>query len=325
MTQIFTILWDSYKLLAAKKLFWITLGLTILIALLYASVGFYDGGISLFFGAAKLDNDLINVQSDLASHFYMKIFTNYLVPWWLGLFSIVLALISVTPVFPNFFEKGAIDVAVSKPIRRTTLFLTKYMGCLLFVAAQVALFCVICYVAQGVRIQQWSLQIFWAIPLLLLAFSSIFCIAVLTAVVTRSTVFSLLMALLIWGLGVVLNSAEKGAYNYAYNPMMEIARSTEQGGIRPKEVHTITQRISMPTPKVTRLTNLLKEKVKIDGKEVGSYLDAFLSAFGFGEKQSEFKLQSGKRHSMAYIFGSTSAFNIIVLGLACFLFERKDF
>jgi len=138
MTQIFTILWDSYKLLAAKKLFWITLGLTILIALLYASVGFYDGGISLFFGAAKLDNDLINVQSDLASHFYMKIFTNYLVPWWLGLFSIVLALISVTPVFPNFFEKGAIDVAVSKPIRRTTLFLTKYMGCLLFVAAQVA-------------------------------------------------------------------------------------------------------------------------------------------------------------------------------------------
>ena len=136
MRQILTILWDSYRLLAAKKLFWIVLFLTVLIALIYASVGFTPQGISVLFGAYQIESDLIVEGSMFAEYLYMMIFTDYLVPWWLGLFALVLALISVCPIFPDFLKTGSIDIAISKPMSRVTLFLVKYLGSLLFVAVR---------------------------------------------------------------------------------------------------------------------------------------------------------------------------------------------
>ena len=322
MTQILAVLWDSYELLTAKKLFWITLGLTILIALIYASIGTYDQGVSLLFGVIRWKDDLINAQASFADHFYMKIFTDRLVPWWLGFFSIVLALISTTPIFSNFLDKGSVDVAISKPVSRTTLFLTKYIGSLLFVAAQVAIFCVICYLAQGYRLAHWSPQIFLAVPLILLAFSSIYCVIVLTAVLTRSTIFSLLMGLVMWGVGTIINGAEEGAYNYAYSPLMEIMRQSENDG---QSTHEIVQKISTPFPKIKRLKTLLQDEVKLNGEKPDGYLDAFLNAMGADRVESAFNIQARQRHSLTYIIGSTLAYNFGVLGLACFFFNRRDY
>ena len=173
MRQILTVLWDSYRLLAAKKLFWIVLFLTVLIALMYASVGFTPQGVSVLFGAYEIKNDLIVEGSMFADYFYMMIFTDYLVPWWLGFFALVLALISVCPIFPDFLKTGSIDVAISKPMSRVTLFLVKYLGSLLFVAIQVLVFCVIVFIAHGVRLDAWNLEIFCSSYFLLTCFLAI--------------------------------------------------------------------------------------------------------------------------------------------------------
>ena len=55
MRQILTILWDSYRLLMAKKLFWVALGLSVFLAVIYASISIGRSEITIFFGAWSIE------------------------------------------------------------------------------------------------------------------------------------------------------------------------------------------------------------------------------------------------------------------------------
>ncbi|MEJ6572963.1 MAG: hypothetical protein QNL39_13355 [Akkermansiaceae bacterium] len=338
MRQILTILWDSYRLLAAKKLFWIVLSLSVLISMCYASVGFTPEGISVFFGAYHIESDIIVADSIFAEYLYMMIFTDYLVPWWLGMFALVLALISVCPVFPDFLKSGSIDVAVSKPVSRVTLFLVKYLGCLLFVAIQVLIFCVIVFFAQGLRVNAWNVEIFWAVPLLTFVFSLIYCVAVLTAVWTRSTLFSLLMALLMWGVTLAVQWAEMFAYAEAYTkPAVGMQMDFKTGEIsysdEPQEpdagmvkFHNIVKAVGSPLPKTREATYLLKKKISIQGKNMTRMTEFIdMSADKYERRQAKAQEAYENRHSQVYIIGTSLAFEFCILGLACWMFTRKDF
>ena len=338
MRQILTILWDSYRLLAAKKLFWIVLFLTVLIAMIYASVGFTPEGISVLFGAYQIESDLIVEGSMFAEYLYMMIFTDYLVPWWLGLFALVLALISVCPIFPDFLKTGSIDIAISKPMSRVMLFLVKYLGSLLFVAAQVSVFCVIVFIAQGVRLAIWNLEIFWAVLLLTFVFSLIYSVAVLVAVWTRSTLFSLLIALLVWGSTLAVQWSESVIYKLTYAAPasgLSIDMKTGQTGQadKPLEVnkgmekfYRVIKAVGTPLPKTRDATYLLKKKVTVRGKNL-TRMSEFLEDDASERERREAKVTEDydNRHSTAYIVGSSLAFEAFILGIACWIFVRKDF
>ena len=338
MRQVLTILWDSYRLLTAKKLFWIALLLTILIAMAYASVGFSPQGITVLFGLYDFENDLIVEGSLFAEYLYMLIFTDYLVPWWLGSFALVLALISVCPVFPDFLKTGSIDVAISKPMSRVTLFLIKYLGSLLFVAIQVLDFCVIVFLAQGVRLNIWNPEIFWAVVLLTFVFSLIYSVAVLVAVLTRSVLFSLLMALLVWGTTLSIQWAESALYKFTYVvPAMGMSIDLKTGESKQagkeeqvdEDMESFYQKVkvvALPLPKTRDATYLLKKKVTLHGKNM-----TMASAF-MADDASDYEMREARameaydnRHSTAYIVGTSLAFEVFVLGIACWVFSRKDF
>ncbi len=338
MRQVFTILWDSYRLLAAKKLFWIVLFLTVLIAMMYASIGFTPQGISMLFGAYEINNDIIVEGSMFADYFYMMIFTNYLVPWWLGLFALVLALISVCPVFPDFLKTGSIDVAISKPISRQLLFLVKYLGSLLFVAVQVLVFCAIVFVAHGMRLDTWNFEVFWAVPLLTLVFSLIYSVAVLVAVLTKSTLFSLLVALLVWAVTLSVQWTESLMYKAAY-VMPASGISIDVGGGNASKTnqeldanadivgfYNIVRKAAIPFPKTRDLTYLLKKKVSVRGNDM-TMMSAFLADEASASDVREAKATEDydNRHSTAYIVGSSLGFEVFILGIACWVFVRKDF
>jgi len=297
MRQIYTIFWDSYRLLTAKKLFWIALGLSVLIALLFAS------------------------------------------PFWLGLFAIVLALISVCSVFPNFLEGGSIDVAVSKPISRVTLFLTKYISSLLFVAIQVFVFCLIIFIGFGLRMESWNFGMFWAVPLIVFVFSLIYCVAVLTAVWTKSTLLSLLIAFLVWGLSWSVQVLESWSYRMAYTAPAqglrvdyetgetEISDDPQEASSGAVKFHEVLKLIAVPLPKTRDATYLLKTKIKIDGKDLtqqeallGDSEDAAYTTNTFKAEEDH-----ANRNSEVYIIGSSLAFEAVILSLACFIFVRRDY
>ena len=338
MRQIFTIFWDSYRLLTAKKLFWIALGISVLIALLYASVKIGEDGISVLFGAYSFGGEDLAIPDMMGQSIYLSFFAGYVVPFWLGLFAIMLALISVCSVFPNFLEGGSIDIAVSKPIRRVTLFFTKYVSSLLFVAIQVFVFCVIIFIGFGLRMESWNFGIFWAVPLIVFVFSLIYSVDVLTAVCTKSTLLSLLTAFLVWGLSWGVHVLESWTYKLAYTaPAQGLVIDYKSGeseiSEEPQEeievlakVNKSLKMIGTPFPKTRDVTYLLKTKIKIDGKDL-TRAENFLEEGDDSFTVNVYKAAEShaNRHSDAYVIGTSLAFEAVILSLACFIFVRRDY
>ena len=53
------LLLDSFRMLRARRLFWVALCLSGLIAMVYASIGFDEGGVSVLFGLLSFESCLL--------------------------------------------------------------------------------------------------------------------------------------------------------------------------------------------------------------------------------------------------------------------------
>lgn len=209
LIQTSAIFVDAYRELNARKLFWITLAITVLIIVVLASVGLYEQGITILW--AEIPNS-ININSRVIppALAYKFIFSNVVIPIWLGMGASILALVSTANMVPDFVAGGAIELSLSKPIGRARLLLTKIAAALMFVALQVAIFTVGAYFVSGFRTKVWDSSIFLAIPIVVLFFSYLFAMCALLGLITRSTIASLLLTLLLWFAVFIIHATEQG-------------------------------------------------------------------------------------------------------------------
>jgi ABC-type transport system involved in multi-copper enzyme maturation permease subunit len=196
MSQTIALLLDAYRDLNSRKMFWIVLILSALVAASFAALGLTPYGVKLF--VWEIPSPFYNSRMLDPGDFYKQIFLNYGIEFWLTWLATCLALISTASVFPDFIAGGAIDLYLSKPISRLRLFLTKYLCGLLFVALQIACFCLASVLVIGIRGRVWEPGIFLAVPIVVLFFSYLYCFCVLIGVLTRSTVAAVLLSLLFW-------------------------------------------------------------------------------------------------------------------------------
>jgi hypothetical protein len=194
MTRVFSqtaaLFLDAYRELNSKKMFWIVLILSGLAVVAFALVGVTDKGITLAGHEFPIPVP--------AGTVYKVTFSTVLIHIWLTWVVAILALISTASIFPDFIAGGSVDLYLSKPISRIRLFLTKYVTGLLFVALQVAVFCVLAFFLMRWRGKAWEPGLFLAIPIVVCFFSYLFSVQVLLGLLTRSTVASLLLTLLVW-------------------------------------------------------------------------------------------------------------------------------
>lgn len=207
LTQTLAIFIDAYRELNARKLFWITLGLSGLVVAVCACLGVNERGLTFIAWEIPTPPGFDSSTTPPAV-FYKLLFTSLGIGIWLTWAAMILALVSTSSIFPEFVSGGSIELTLSKPIGRVRLFITKYIAGLLFVALQVGLFSTACFFLIGLRGQSWEPRVFLAIPIVLAVFSYLFSIMALLGIVTRSTIASLLVTLLIW-LGLFLiNTAD---------------------------------------------------------------------------------------------------------------------
>lgn len=200
MTQTIALLVDAYRELNARKMFWISLIISGLVMGAFALLGVSDKGMTILAWELPVP----------APQFWYKwVFSTLVVSWWVSLFAMVLALISTASIFPDLLAGGSVDLYLSKPISRLRLFLTKYLGGLLFVVLQTAVFAGAAYVVFGVRAGQWRASLFLIIPLATLLFSYLFAVCVLIGVLTRSTIAAILVTCLFWLLCFAANKTEQ--------------------------------------------------------------------------------------------------------------------
>lgn len=195
-TQTLALFVDAYRELNAKRLFWIVLLLTGVIVGSFALVSINEEGLKIL--TWELTNPVLNTQTLSAESFYKLMFVNLGVRFWLTWGAAILALVSTASIFPDFLAGGAIELTLSKPIGRLRLFLTKYLAGLMFVGLQVLVFTVGAFLIIGLRGGAWEPGLFLAVPIVLSFFSFLFCVCTLLGVVTRSTIASLILTLILW-------------------------------------------------------------------------------------------------------------------------------
>ena len=338
MIQAGVILLDSLRMLRASNLFWVSIWISTLVALVYASIGFTDTGISAGFGLWDIPMPILRKGTREAEVFYLLMFTDVIVRFWLGWFSLVLALISTSSIFPQFLQTGSIEIALSKPVSRTRLFLLKYLGGLLFVALQTALFCLVAFIAMGLRVNEWNLTIFWAVLVITFSFSLIYCVGVIIGVTTRSTVFALLGALMFWLLTLVAQWTEDFMYKVAYlMPEVgmgvdlksgQISEADNNSGSGMKKAYEAIKPVVAVLPKTRECTVGLKRLIRfkernsmLTGMDMGSVLMAGEADPAIRKAMEKYEM----RHSWFSIIGSSLVFEVLVLGWAVWIFSRRDY
>jgi hypothetical protein len=137
--------------------------------------------------------------------FYKLQFTSWGAGFWLSWVTTILALVSTAGIIPDLISGGTIEPVLSKPIGRVRLFLTKYLTGLLFVALQILVFSLGCFIVLGIRGGAWEFGLFMALPIVLAFFSFLFSFCALVGLVTRSTIASLLLTMLFWSMIFVVN------------------------------------------------------------------------------------------------------------------------
>lgn len=195
ITQTLALLWDAYRDLQARKMFWIVLALNVLGIGTFAFLGVKDGALTVLWFKVPMD---ARMPAAMALLIYKRVFSSLVVGFWFTWLATILALVSTAGIFPDFLASGSVDLFFAKPISRLRLFLTKYLAGLLFVTLQVTVFTVLGFFVLGARASLWQPGLFLAIPLVLLFFSYLFAICVAFGVWTRSTMAALLLTLLAW-------------------------------------------------------------------------------------------------------------------------------
>lgn len=202
------LLLDTYRQLNSQKLFWLTLMLSGLIALAFASVRLSPEGIAFLWFDLGSMGGIFTSDTIPPEQFYKAIFANFGIGIWLSWIATILALISTAGMIPSFIASGAVELTLSKPIRRTHLFLFKFLCGLLFTTLQVTAFTLACFLVIGIRGNSWEPSLFLAIPITVAFFSYLFAICALIGLVTRSTIAALLLTLLAWAGLFVINASD---------------------------------------------------------------------------------------------------------------------
>lgn len=205
--QFWALLIDSLRESRDRKIFWLLIVASAVVALAMLSIGFEPDRVTFFFGLADTSTSDFNPMTILGRQRIVGVVIYWLLSTLVGWIGMTLTLIATAGFFPTFLERGCIDVVLAKPIGRARLFLFKYMAGMVFVLIQSMVFVGLTFLVMGLRWGVWKPGYLLCIPLLVLLFSYVYCISVLVAVRTRSTLAAILISLAVWAVGAMVHQS----------------------------------------------------------------------------------------------------------------------
>lgn len=346
MKPYWTILLDSFRMLKARAIFWVTMGISILVALLYLSIGFDETGTSFFFGASHMESDIFRAGEWQSETLYVAIFTKLIAEYWLSWVAVLLAMISCTNIFPDALDEGTAGMLLTKKLPRLHVFLVKFLGSLIFTALQVVVFVTIVFLALRWRLGSWNPSVFLFVPLILLVFIYLYSFLVLVAVKTKSVMTALILTLLLWGISSAVGILEGFLYTQGrmVDAISEVA--TDKSQPKPDKSYQRVKAVYSVLPKTGGTLNVADDLLVINSKKgipKGGFFTlmaklTLASALGVDEEgyeenvenrdffEEQFAIESAKesRHSVAFSIGTSLIFALVMFLFAAWTFCRKE-
>lgn len=121
-----------------------------------------------------------------------------IISFFVGTLGVLAAILVTSSIIPQTFEPGAIDLLLSKPISRSLLFLTKFLGGCAFILLNAVYFIVGLWLIIGLRFGVWSGRLLACIPVFLFLFAIYYAVSALAGVLWRNAVVSIVVTILFW-------------------------------------------------------------------------------------------------------------------------------
>jgi ABC-type transport system involved in multi-copper enzyme maturation permease subunit len=196
--QIWALIYDSFREALDRKVFWIMLLMSVVIAGALGCVGFGDEGVDFMFGTWTIESSEWSTRNEDLRSMLLSVVIASLADQYLGWVGIMIGLVATSTAFPSLMEAGNIDLVASKPINRNALFLGRYAGAMVFILLQATVFVGLTFVVMGVRWGIWAWGYLWLIPLMVLLFSYVYAFLALFGVLTKHSITSLMLAVVAW-------------------------------------------------------------------------------------------------------------------------------
>lgn len=252
---------------------------------------------------------------------------------WIILF---ISVVITSGFIPNLLQKGAIDLAIAKPIGRSRLLIYKYFGGLIFTGLLTAFTVGGSWLVIGIRTGMWNHNFLAAIPLVIAYFSILYAVSTMTALLTRSAIVSILATLLAWavlfGIGFVNRKIEEREATIAEqlaNP--NAAPALPKPGETP-DLDGIIARIDPEAPLWGFIPKSLFGTLKVihfvspRTFQIDKQLDQLIAKGILPEYVlDETDAKRSMSASWPEILGVSAAFIVVVLGLACWRFETRSY
>ncbi len=132
----------------------------------------------------------------------------------LGVF---IAILVTASIVPRMFAAGEVDLLFSKPVSRSLLFLSKFVGGCAFALMLTTYFVTGVWLIAGLRFGIWNHNMLMAIPVFLFVFAVYYSVSAAAGVIYRSTILAIGMAILFWFVCFVVGTAHDFILNLSLN------------------------------------------------------------------------------------------------------------
>lgn len=115
-----------------------------------------------------------------------------------GALGVFVAILVTASIIPHMFESGAINLLLSRPLSRSLLFLTKFVGGCVFILLNSTYLIVGLWLIVGFRFDIWNSRLLLCIPVFLFLFAIYYCVSAFAGVVWKNAVVCVVIAILFW-------------------------------------------------------------------------------------------------------------------------------
>ncbi len=116
----------------------------------------------------------------------------------LGIAAMLIAIVITSPMIPDMFQTGSLHLLLSKPLSRSLLFLTKFLGGCIFVAINIIYLLIGLYIYAGTRLQIWNDGILWCIPLFIFMFIVYYSVSALVGLIWKNPIVCVVVTAVFW-------------------------------------------------------------------------------------------------------------------------------
>jgi len=106
---------------------------------------------------------------------------------------IFFSIISTASFIPSMLEKGTIDLILSKPISRTKILISKFLGAVIFVFISIVFLLGSIWLIVSLKSGYWDVRFLAAVLTITLTYSVMYSIVILFGLITNSSIISILV------------------------------------------------------------------------------------------------------------------------------------